>query len=87
MLAWTTVRSDPRAGAFLFGMSPGVAQLVAGLTPPIIDRLASNHRHELKPRWAGVLQFWQMLLLAAPAGHGEALYEVQLYSLQLLATG
>jgi hypothetical protein len=87
MLAWTTVRSDPRAGAFLFDMSPGVAQLVAGLTPPIIDRLASNHRYALRPRWAGLFQYWQMLLLAARAGQSEALYEMRLYSLQLLGVG
>jgi len=87
MLAWTTVRSDRRAGVFLFGMSPGVAQLVAGLTPPIIDRLASNYRYELRPRWAGFLRYWEMLLRAAQATSGEALYEVHLYSLQLLAAG
>src|SRR5262245_20596053 len=60
-------------------MSPAVAQLVAGLTPPIIDRLASNYRYDLRP--------WEMQLLAAQATSGEALYEMHVYSVQLLATG
>jgi len=41
----------------------------------------------LRPRWAGLLRYWQMLLLAAQAGQGDALYEMRLYSPQLLAAG
>jgi|SRR5579872_4860843 len=85
MLAWTTARADARAAIMMFGMSPGVAHQMAGLTPPIIGSLASHHRYELCPRWARAFEFWQMLLLAAQTDRGEVLYEMSLYSLQLLA--
>jgi hypothetical protein len=86
VLAWSTARDDQHAACLMFGMSSSVAALVAALTPQHIERIASRHSRELRPRWEHKPMYWQTLLVAAQGGDDAALREVHLYSLQLIAS-
>jgi hypothetical protein len=84
-LAWHTAKSDPRTAALVLGLSPGVAGTIASLNPRDVQRLAAHHSHELRPRWPSNIDFWRKLLVAAERGDAEALTDIYLHGLQLLA--
>lgn len=84
MLGCVAARDDRFAAKLLFGMSNGVAAIVAGLTSQDIDRIASRSHGDLRLRWEDVPTFWLSLLKAARSDDAGALREIHLYSLQLL---
>lgn len=84
MLAWPAVREDRAVASLLFGMSPPVADILAGLVPWQLDFIGSHFCSELQPRWGSSHGFWRRLLSAAIARNDSALAEVHLSALQLL---
>ena len=86
MLAWHAAREGQDAAQVLFGMSPGVATMIAKLTPTQIESIASRHSRELRPRWENVPNFWQTLLSAAQRRDRARLRTAHLYGVQLVAS-
>lgn len=82
-LAWHTSRLDPRASSLLLGVSPAVAELIAGMGLQDIERVAAGQHCHLRPRWEDRLDFWRQLLVAARNGDDETLRELHLHGLQL----
>lgn len=86
MLAWHAAREGLNASQILFGMSTGVAALIAELTPQQIESIASRHSRELRVRWEEVPGYWQTLLSAAQSRDCARLRAVHLYGIQLIAS-
>jgi hypothetical protein len=83
VLAWHATRLDRRASSLLVGASPAVAELIAAMRLPDIERLAASQHAQLRPRWEDRGYFWRQLLVAARSGDDEALHELRLHGLQL----
>ncbi len=86
MLAWHAAREGFDAAQLLFGMSTGVATLIAKLTPQQIESIASRFSYELRTRWEDVPGFWQTLLSAAQSRDSARLRAAHLYGVQLIAS-
>lgn len=84
VLAWTTVRVDSRAARLLFGMSTGVARLVADLNLQDIDRVTARFSHELSLRWESRPEYWRRLLFAAIENNEKNMHQLHLYTIQLI---
>jgi hypothetical protein len=83
-LAWHATRSDAHVASIALGLSPGIAGIIAGLTPREVQRIAVRQAHQLRPRWESNLEFWEQLLRTAIEGRLEYLSEFHLQSLELL---
>lgn len=86
MLAWSTVALDRGTAGVLFGMTPGVSEIIADLGPQDAERISARHSRHLRPRWEDFPAFWGGLLTAAHKNDEEALYEVRLHGLQLIGS-
>lgn len=86
MLAWSTAVFDQRTASVLLGMTPAVCNLVAGLSPQDVERIAAGNSRYLRPRWEDFPAFWGKLLTAARDADGDALHEARLHGIQLLGS-
>lgn len=86
LFAWHLARSNRLGARVLLGMSPTVAERIAGSRLQDLEALAERGCPWVTPRWAQQPQIWRQLLAAAP-GPAERLRELQLRGLQLLAAG
>ena len=84
--AWSVARVNPRAACVLFGMSPGVAQVIAGLSAPGVNRIVDEYATLVRPRWEESRTFWLRFLEALTADDEGALTHVHLHALQLLGS-
>lgn len=86
MLAWSTVAFDRGATSIMLGMSPAVSDIIAGLGPQDVERIAARHGAHLQPRWEDMPTFWGKLLTAARDGDAEALHGIHLHGTQLIGS-
>jgi hypothetical protein len=84
ILAWHGVKSDRRVAQLSFGMSPGVAHVIASLSPQQLTQIAHSYSSELRLRWQDNADFWSQLLRAARNGDQDALEEIRLHAKLLL---
>ena len=84
MLAWHSLRTH-RNAACLLGMTPPVAEVIAGLSLTDIDRIVDRRFRHLRPRWEDRPAVWRQLLRAAQSPDIRQTREVNLRGLQLLA--
>jgi hypothetical protein len=84
--ARTIAVAEPRAAHLFFGAPSIGVDLLSTMSLADIDRIASEHVVELRPRWAERADFWRNLLLAGILGTDEAMSELSCHSLQLLGT-
>lgn len=84
IVAWLSVQHAPECTGLLFGMSAGVAGVLAELTPRQLSRVAERFSHELRIRWQSVPTFWRKLLIAGQGGNALDLSEARLLGLQML---
>ena len=82
--AWSAARSLPQVSSLVFGMAPEVTTLIAGLSPPDLDRVVAQEIQEMRPRWENRPLFWKELFHAATQMDDESLANVHLHCLQLL---
>jgi hypothetical protein len=85
MLVWPTVREDRVVASLLFGMSDPVAEVIGSLTPQQLDQVSLHHSHEMRLRWSQSHAFWKRLLVSAQSEDPDALNELHLFGIQLLA--
>jgi len=83
---WSITRVNSRAACVLFGMSPGVAQVIAGLAAPGVNRIVDEYATAVRPRWEENRIFWLRFLEALSAKNEDALTHVHLHALQLLGS-
>lgn len=83
--AWHLTRSQHSAARLLLGMSGQCAELIAACTLKQITDLAEHHPEWLQPRWPGHIRVWRELLTTAISGESQALEQVRMRGLQLLA--
>lgn len=86
MLAWSTVAFDRGTASVLFGMTPAVCNIIAGLSPQDVERIAARNSRYLRPRWEEFPMFWGKILTAAREGNEDALHDVRLHGMQLLGS-
>ncbi len=84
--AWSITRVNARAACVLFGMSPGVAQVIARLSAPGVNRIVDEYATLVRPRWEENRTFWLRFLEALSAQDEDALAHVHLHALQLLGS-
>lgn len=85
-LAWTYARGVAAPAQVIIGLSPGVARLLASVSPLEIERCAESHAHELTLRWVDSALLWERLLDGDAAGLRRArLHGLQLTSAAVLA--
>jgi hypothetical protein len=84
ILAWPAVREDRSAAILLFGISEGVANVIASLAPQQLDYVSSYHSHEMRLRWSRSHGFWRKMLTAAQSGDTVRLRELHLCGLQMI---
>ena len=84
--AWSITRVNSRAACVLFGMSPGVAQVIASLSAQGVNRIVDEYATLVRPRWEENRTFWLRLLEALTAVGEDALTHVHLHALQLLGS-
>ena len=58
--------------SLVFGMAPGVAELIARLSPCDVDRVVVNEAREMRPRWENRPLFWKDLFHAAAQTDDQA---------------
>jgi hypothetical protein len=85
MLAWPTVREDRVAASLLFGMSEPVAAVIGSLTPQQLDHVSLHYSHAMRLRWSESHAFWRGLLSSAQSDDADAMSELHLFGIQLLA--
>lgn len=83
--AWHLSRSQNAAARLLLGMSAHCARLIAVCTLRQIHDLAERHPEWLQPRWSTRPAFWRELLTSANAGDSNAMEQVRMRGLQLMA--
>jgi hypothetical protein len=83
--AWHLARTQGAAARLLLGMPAPCAQLIAQCTLRQIHGLAEAHPEWLKPRWPHREELWRELLAAAASGEAQALEQVHIRGLTLLA--
>ena len=83
MLAWHSVRSD-RHAACLLGITPPVAELIAGLSVTELDQVVERRFRHVRPRWEDRPTVWRRLLLSAEGEDLRRARDFNVYSLQLL---
>lgn len=86
MLVWSTVALDRGTAGVLFGMTPGVSEIIADLGPQDVEGISARHSRHLRPRWEDFPVFWACLLTAAHKNDEEALHEVRLNGMQLIGS-
>jgi hypothetical protein len=84
IFAWYSVKSDRRVARLSLGMSPGVASVIADLSPQQLTQIAHSHSGELRLRWQSNAEFWSELLRAARNEDQNALEEIRLHAKLLL---
>lgn len=85
VLAWHTARVDQQAALLLLGISRPVADLIARLHLPDVDRISERHYQQLRPRWDNHPSVWKHLLDASRTGDQTASAAFILRGLQLVA--
>ena len=85
VFAWHTVKWDKRVARLTLGMVPGVAELMAALTPHQLDALSAKNCSALRLRWQDDRPFWTRLLGAARDDDEEALADIHLHAKLLLS--
>lgn len=85
VFAWHTAKWDRRVARLSFGMLPGVAELIAAMTPHKLDRLAAEHCSALRLRWQDNAGVWTRLLEAARDSDEETLIDIHLHAKLLLS--
>jgi hypothetical protein len=83
LLAWHSLRAH-RNAACLLGMTPAVAEVIAGLSLTDMDRIVDRRFRHLRPRWEDRPAVWRQLLQAAQSPDIRRTREVNLRGLQLL---
>jgi hypothetical protein len=86
MEVWRIGRVSSNAANLLFGMAPGVSDVISNLSALDIDRIAADYSRDLRPRWEENDVFWKNLLEAVIGVDDEALFNVSLHCLQLLGS-
>jgi hypothetical protein len=84
IFAWHTAKWDRRVARLSLGMSPTVAESIAGLTPRQLATISSHHSAALRLRWQDNADFWGRLLVVARSDDQEALIEIHLHAKLLL---
>jgi hypothetical protein len=84
IFAWHTAKWDRRVARLSLGMLPGVATLIARLTPQQLARVSKEHSGALRLRWDNDKDFWSRLLVAARDGDEVVLAETHLHAKLLL---
>jgi hypothetical protein len=82
--AWLAVQHARECASLLFGMSAGVVDRLAAVTPRQLSRISERSSHELSIRWQSNREFWRKLLHAGRSGIAHDISEVHLLGLQLL---
>jgi hypothetical protein len=85
VFAWHTVKWDRRVARLALGVVPGVAELIAAMTPHQLDTLSQQHCGALSLRWQGNAALWTRLLKAARDDDEEALADIHLHAKLLLS--
>jgi len=85
VLAWHTARVDQQAALLLLGLSRPVAEVIARLHLPDVDRISERHYQQLRPRWDSQPSVWKHLLDASRTGDQTASAAFVLRGLQLVA--
>jgi hypothetical protein len=84
IFAWHTVKWDARVARLLLGMSPQVAESLAGLSPQRLTELGQEAAGELRLRRQEDHEFWGSLVTAALKNSRQALSDVHLHAKLLL---
>lgn len=87
VLGWHLARAERQLARVVLGMSMACAERIARLRLQDLDWLAIHRPGWVRPRWERQPQVWRHLLLAARDPGGEALTQVSLRGLQLMASG
>ena len=85
MLAWHMARADTEATSIVFGMSREVAQLIRSLRLSENDAIAQHQFRHVRPRWEERAELWRELLVAAHSEDSEAMRNIAVRALQLVA--
>ena len=84
IFAWHTVKWDRRVARLALGMVPGVAEVIAALTPHQLDSISAEHCGALRLRWQHDHDFWTRLLVAARDSDQETIADIHLHAKLLL---
>jgi hypothetical protein len=87
IFAWHTVKWDQRVARLSLGMSPGVAESIAVVTPQQLAGISGLHSRALRLRWDSEPDVWRELLRAATSDDQEALAEVHHHAKLLFCGG
>ena len=85
VLAWHVARSNRLMANVVLGMTPAVADCLAGKRLKELEALAERPPPWIMPRWERQPIVWRQMLDAARIGQSSALRAVHVRGLQLLA--
>jgi hypothetical protein len=83
MLAWHSLRADPRSACML-GISSEVGELIARCSLTELDRIAGRCFPHMRPRWEDRPGVWRQLLLSAQQPDLRRLRETNVRAVQLI---
>jgi hypothetical protein len=86
VFAWHMVKWDRRVAWLTLGILPGVADVLAALTPQQLAHISRRQRRVLQLRWQHDPAFWSRLLTTARDGDEQALSDIHLQAKILLST-
>lgn len=84
--AWHLVRSNTLAARILLGMTGSALRAFGGLSLGRIQRLASQRPELVTLRWSSRTAFWLKLLQAARTGATDAIGDLRLLGIQMVAS-
>jgi hypothetical protein len=85
LYAWHLARANRPAARVTLGMGAAAAEALASCRLGLLERLALQQPHWIRPRWADRPQLWQGWLAAAAHERQPELERLRLWGLQMLA--
>jgi hypothetical protein len=85
ILAKAVCRHHPAHAGLLLGMDSSLREQIALLRLPDLECLADANPHHLRLRWDNRPEIWRTLLNVADASDSNALYQLRIYGMQLMA--
>jgi hypothetical protein len=83
--AWYLARTQSVAARMVLGMPAQCTSLLSGCTLAQINDFAQRNADWLRPRWPSRTHVWRAFLDTARTGDGQALEQVRMHGLQILA--
>jgi len=85
VFAWHMAKWDWRVAQLSLGMWPGVAEVIAAMTPHQLDIVSARHYGLMRLRWQDDTDFWARVANAALEGRDAALADIHLHGKLLLS--